>query len=532
MEARERIFLRRHQLEQALAERIVLMDGAMGTMVQRHKLGEKDFRGERFASHAKDLKGNNDILAISRPDVIGGIHRAYLDAGAEIIETNTFNATSISQADYGLEGAVREINLAGAGVARKVVDEFLRANPTRMAWVAGAVGPTNRTASMSPDVNRPEYRAVTFQQLAKAYAEQVHALIEGGVDLLLPETTFDTLNLKAALWAMEEVFDEIGFRLPVMISVTVTDASGRTLSGQTTEAFWHSIRHARPFSVGINCALGPKEMRPYLATLSKVADCFISCYPNAGLPNAFGGYDETPEQMAEVLGEFARAGLLNMVGGCCGTTPEHIAAMGKTMAGIPPRVANPPPPATVLAGLEPYTIGTGGSFTSIGERTNVAGSPKFATLIKEEKFEAAVAVARQQVEAGANLIDLNFDEALLDGEASMTRFLNLIGSEPEISRVPFVLDSSKWSVLEAGLQCVQGKPILNSISLKEGEEIFLEQARKARRHGAAVIVMAFDEAGQAVDRKRKVEICRRAHQLLTEKAGLAPEDIIFDVNIL
>ncbi|NBS54498.1 methionine synthase [bacterium] len=532
MEARERILLRRHQLEEALGRRIVLMDGAMGTMVQRHKLTEKDFRGERFAAHGKDLKGNNDVLAVTQPDVIGGIHQAYLEAGAEVIETNTFNATSISQADYGLEGAVREINLAAARLARRIADEFLKDHPGRQAWVAGAVGPTNRTASMSPDVNRPDFRAVTFRQLAEAYGEQVRALIEGGVDLLLPETTFDTLNLKAALWAMEEIFDEIGYRLPVMISVTITDASGRTLSGQTTEAFWHSIRHARPFSVGINCALGPKEMRPYLAALSKVADCFVSCYPNAGLPNAFGGYDETPEQMAEVLGEFGRAGFLNMVGGCCGTTPEHIAAIGKGVKGLAPRLAQPPPPATVLSGLEPYTIGTGGSFTSIGERTNVTGSPKFATLIKEGNFDAAVAVARQQVEAGANLIDINFDEALLDGEASMMRFLNLVASEPEISRVPLVLDSSKWSVLEAGLQCVQGKPVVNSISLKEGEGPFLDQARKVRRYGAAVIVMAFDERGQATDRKQKVEICKRAYQLLTEKAGFVPEDIIFDVNIL
>ena len=508
------------------------MDGAMGTMVQRHRLEEKDFRGKRFETHGKDLKGNNDILAITRPDVIGGIHRAYLDAGAGIIETNTFNATSISQADYGLESAVREINLAAAKLARKVTDEFLKENPSKMAWVAGAVGPTNRTASMSPDVNRPEYRAVTFAQLAEAYGEQVRALIEGGVDVLLPETTFDTLNLKAALWAMEEVFDEIGFRLPVMISVTITDASGRTLSGQTTEAFWHSIRNTRPFSVGINCALGPKEMRPYMATLSKIANCFVSCYPNAGLPNAFGGYDETPEQMAEVLGEFARAGFLNMVGGCCGTTPEHIAAIGEAMEGVKPRLPLPAASQTVLAGLEPYVIGTGGSFTSIGERTNVTGSPKFSALIKGEKFEEAVAVARQQVEAGANLIDINFDEALLDGEASMIRFLNLIGSEPEISRVPFVLDSSKWSVLEAGLQCVQGKGVVNSISLKEGEKVFLEQARKIRRYGAAVIVMAFDEEGQAAEAARKVAICRRAYSLLTEKAGFPPEDIIFDVNIL
>ena len=532
METREKITLRRRQLETALSKGIVLMDGAMGTMVQRHRLEEKDFRGKRFEDHGKDLKGNNDILALTRPDVIGGIHRAYLDAGAGIIETNTFNATSISQADYGLESAVREINLAAAKLARKVTDEFLKENPSRMAWVAGAVGPTNRTASMSPDVNRPEYRAVTFAQLAEAYGEQVRALIEGGVDVLLPETTFDTLNLKAALWAMEEVFDEIGFRLPVMISVTITDASGRTLSGQTTEAFWHSIRNTRPFSVGINCALGPKEMRPYMATLSKIADCFVSCYPNAGLPNAFGGYDETPEQMAEVLGEFARAGFLNMVGGCCGTTPEHIAAIGKAMEGVKPRLPSPAASQTVLAGLEPYVIGTGGSFTSIGERTNVTGSPKFSALIKGEKFEEAVAVARQQVEAGANLIDINFDEALLDGEASMIRFLNLIGSEPEISRVPFVLDSSKWSVLEAGLQCVQGKGVVNSISLKEGEKVFLEQARKIRRYGAAVIVMAFDEEGQAAEADRKVAICRRAYSLLTEKAGFAPGDIIFDVNIL
>ena len=532
METRERVTLRRSQLEKALGERIVMMDGAMGTMIQRHKLQEKDFRGELYANHPSDLKGNNDLLCLTRPDVIGAIHRAYLEAGAGIIETNTFNSTSISQADYGLEGAVRDINLAAARLARKVTDEYLAANPGKVAWVAGAVGPTNRTASMSPDVNRPEYRAVTFTQLAKSYGEQVRALIEGGVDVLLPETTFDTLNLKAALWAMEEVFDELGFRLPVMISVTITDASGRTLSGQTTEAFWQSIRHARPFSVGINCALGPKEMRPYMATLSKIADCFVSCYPNAGLPNAFGGYDETPEQMAEVLGEFAQAGFLNMVGGCCGTTPDHIAVIGQAVAKAKPRVVPTPARETVLSGLEPYAIGTGGSFTAIGERTNVTGSPKFSALIKEEKFEEAVAVARQQVEAGANLIDLNFDEALLDGEASMSRFLHLIGSEPEIARVPFILDSSKWSVIEAGLQCVQGKAIVNSISLKEGEKIFLEQAKKVRRYGAAVIVMAFDEEGQAADAKRKVAICRRAYQLLTEKAGIAPEDIIFDTNIL
>ena len=532
METRERVTLRRSQLEKALGERIVMMDGAMGTMIQRHKLQEKDFRGELYANHPSDLKGNNDLLCLTRPDVIGAIHRAYLEAGAGIIETNTFNSTSISQADYGLEGAVRDINLAAARLARKVTDEYLAANPGKVAWVAGAVGPTNRTASMSPDVNRPEYRAVTFTQLAKSYGEQVRALIEGGVDVLLPETTFDTLNLKAALWAMEEVFDELGFRLPVMISVTITDASGRTLSGQTTEAFWQSIRHARPFSVGINCALGPKEMRPYMATLSKIADCFVSCYPNAGLPNAFGGYDETPEQMAEVLGEFAQAGFLNMVGGCCGTTPDHIAVIGQAVAKAKPRVVPKPARETVLSGLEPYAIGTGGSFTAIGERTNVTGSPKFSALIKEEKFEEAVAVARQQVEAGANLIDLNFDEALLDGEASMSRFLHLIGSEPEIARVPFILDSSKWSVLEAGLQCVQGKAIVNSISLKEGEKVFLEQAKKVRRYGAAVIVMAFDEEGQAADAKRKVAICRRAYQLLTEKAGIAPEDIIFDTNIL
>jgi 5-methyltetrahydrofolate--homocysteine methyltransferase len=532
METRERVTLRRSQLEKTLGERIVMMDGAMGTMIQRHKLQEKDFRGELYANHPSDLKGNNDLLCLTRPDVIGAIHRAYLEAGAGIIETNTFNSTSISQADYGLERAVRDINLAAARLARKVTDEYLAANPGKVAWVAGAVGPTNRTASMSPDVNRPEYRAVTFTQLAKSYGEQVRALIEGGVDVLLPETTFDTLNLKAALWAMEEVFDELGFRLPVMISVTITDASGRTLSGQTTEAFWQSIRHARPFSVGINCALGPKEMRPYMATLSKIADCFVSCYPNAGLPNAFGGYDETPEQMAEVLGEFAQAGFLNMVGGCCGTTPDHIAVIGQAVAKAKPRVVPKPARETVLSGLEPYAIGTGGSFTAIGERTNVTGSPKFSALIKEEKFEEAVAVARQQVEAGANLIDLNFDEALLDGEASMSRFLHLIGSEPEIARVPFILDSSKWSVIEAGLQCVQGKAIVNSISLKEGEKVFLEQAKKVRRYGAAVIVMAFDEEGQAADAKRKVAICRRAYQLLTEKAGIAPEDIIFDTNIL
>jgi 5-methyltetrahydrofolate--homocysteine methyltransferase len=522
-----------HPLEKLLTERIVILDGAMGTMVQQHRLKEADFRGERFANHRKDLKGNNDLLVLTRPDVIEGIHRDYLEAGADLIETNTFNSTSISQADYGLEELAYELNLEAARIARRAV-EAEKARSGRTPFVAGALGPTNRTASLSPDVNNPAYRAVTFDQLVEAYHEQARGLLDGGVDVMLVETIFDTLNAKAAFFALEKIFEERNVRLPVMISVTVTDASGRTLSGQTVEAFWNSIAHVRPLSVGINCALGPKEMRSYVEVLSKIATCYISCYPNAGLPDPLSptGFPETPDSMAPQVREFAANGWINILGGCCGTTPDHIRAMARTVRELPPRPVPRIAPTLRLSGLEPLEMSATVPFLMVGERTNVTGSPKFAKLIKADDFDAALAVARQQVEAGANVIDINFDEGMLDGEACMTRFLNLVASEPEISRVPVMIDSSKWSVIEAGLKCVQGKAIVNSISLKEGEETFLSQARRILRYGAAVVVMAFDEKGQADTRARKVEICTRAYRLLTEKAGFPPEDIIFDPNIL
>jgi 5-methyltetrahydrofolate--homocysteine methyltransferase len=519
-------------LRRLLGERIAVLDGPRGTMIQGLKLKEAEFRGDRFAGHPRDLLGNNDLLSLTRPDVILEIHRQFLAAGADIIGTNTFNANRISQADYGLEAVVSELNVAAAQLGRQAADEWMARNPGRRVFVAGAMGPTNRTASMSPDVNRPEYRAVSFDELVEVYCEQARGLVAGGVDVLLPETVFDTLNLKACLFGLERLFGELGRRWPVLISVTVTDASGRTLSGQTLPAFWHSIRHARPFSVGINCALGAAQMRPYVEELAGMADCYVSCYPNAGLPNAFGEYDDTPEHMASVLGEFAQEGWLNVVGGCCGSTPAHIRAIAEAVAGVPPRVPPSVPAELRLSGLEPLTVRPMTNFVNVGERTNVTGSPKFARLIQANDFEGALQVARQQVDNGAQLIDVNMDEGLLDSEAAMVRFLHLAAAEPEIARVPVMIDSSRWSVIEAGLKCLQGKGVVNSISLKEGEERFLEQARLIRWYGAAVVVMAFDERGQADTLARRQEICQRAYRLLTSQAGFPPEDIIFDPNVL
>ncbi len=513
-----------------IQERILVLDGAMGTMIQRHALDEAGFRGERFRDWHRDVKGNSDLLVLSQPDIIGEIHRSYLEAGADIIETNTFTSTSIAQADYGTGGLVYELNVAGARIARATADEF-EAGDGRPRFVAGALGPTNRTASISPDVNDPGFRAVTFDQLAQAYAEQARGLLDGGADLFLVETIFDTLNAKAAIFAIEGVFEERGDRVPVMISGTITDASGRTLSGQTAEAFWYSVMHARPLSVGLNCALGARQLRPYVQDLSRVAPVFITAYPNAGLPNAFGGYDETAEDMAKVIREFAELGIVNVVGGCCGTTPEHIRAMAAAVEGLPARQPARPPARLRLSGLEPLVIGPQTNFVNIGDRTNVTGSRKFSKLILEGSYEAALDVARQQVESGAQMIDVNMDEGMLDSERAMTTFLRLIAAEPDISRVPVMIDSSKWSVLEAGLKCVQGKCVVNSISLKEGEAQFLEHARLVRRYGAAAVVMAFDERGQADTADRKVEIAARAYRILSEQAGFLPEDIILDPNI-
>ena len=523
----------RRRLETLLEERILVMDGAMGTMIQRHPLDEAAFRGERFADHPRDLKGDNDLLVLTQPEVISGIHDAYLEAGSDIIETNTFNGTAIAQSDYGLESIVYELNVEAARLARAAAAVWTERTPDRPRFVAGAIGPTNRTLSISPDVNDATFRASTFDTMRDAYAEQTRGLVDGGCDLLLVETVFDTLNAKAALVAIGDLFDERGVELPLMISVTITDRSGRTLSGQTIDAFYVSIAHARPLSVGINCALGARDMRPYLAELSGVADCYISCYPNAGLPNAFGEYDELPEETGALLWEFATSGFVNILGGCCGTTPDHIRAIAGATDGVPPRSL--PPRAAGLprfSGLETLTVRDDSNFLMVGERTNVTGSARFARLIKSDDFTAATEVALDQVRGGANLIDVNMDEALLDSEQAMTRFLNLIATEPEIARVPVMIDSSKWSVIEAGLKCVQGKPVVNSISMKEGETDFLDKARLLRRYGAAAVVMAFDETGQADTIERKVEICRRAYTLLTERVGFDPQDIIFDPNIL
>jgi len=513
-----------------LRQRLVVMDGAMGTMIQRHKLGEADFRGTRFADWRSDLRGNNDLLVITQPHIIAEIHRDYFLAGADIVSTNTFNSTPVSQGDYRMESLIGELNLTAARLARQVADEVTQSTG-RQRFVAGALGPTGRTASLSPDVNDPGYRNISFDELVAGYSEATRALVSGGVDVILIETVFDTLNAKAALFAVREVLDVAGVDLPIVVSGTITDASGRTLSGQTTEAFWNSIRHARPAAVGLNCALGGKQLRPYVEELSRIADVFVCAYPNAGLPNAFGEYDETPEQTADILREFAESGFLNMVGGCCGTTPDHIRAIASRVAGVAPRVVPEIPQACRLSGLEPLTIDAKSLFVNVGERTNVTGSAKFRKLIEAGDYAAAVDIARQQVANGAQIIDVNMDEGMLDSQAAMTRFLNLIAGEPDIARVPVMIDSSKWSVIEAGLKCVQGKPIVNSISLKEGEEAFLASARLCLRYGAAVVVMAFDEKGQADTIQRKVEISQRAYGILTEKLGFPAEDIIFDPNI-
>jgi 5-methyltetrahydrofolate--homocysteine methyltransferase len=519
------------ELSAALRERILVMDGAMGTMIQRHELGEDDYRGDRFADWGQDLKGNSDLLSLTRPEVIRSIHREYLDAGADVVETNTFNAQRISQADYGMSDLAYEMNFESARLARLECDAATEQTPDRPRYVAGAMGPTNTTASISPDVNDPGKRNISFDQLVEAYLEQANGLVDGGADLLLVETIFDTLNAKAAIFALETLFEERDRRWPVVISGTITDASGRTLSGQVTEAFWNSVRHARPLAVGLNCALGASDMRPYIAELSRIADCFISCYPNAGLPNAFGEYDETPEQTAEVLEEFAASGLVNLLGGCCGTTPAHITAIATSTKGKAARVPAEVVPALRLSGLEPLTVTDESLFVNVGERTNITGSARFRRLIKEGDYATALSVARQQVESGAQVIDINMDEGMIDGVAAMDRFVKLVASEPDICRVPVMVDSSKWEVIETGLKCLQGKPVVNSISLKEGEEKFLEQARLCRKYGAAVVVMAFDEDGQADNLDRRKAICRRAYDILTEQVGFAPNDIIFDPNV-
>ncbi len=517
------------QLEALLDQRILILDGAMGTMIQRHGLSEADYRGERFADWPSDLKGNNDLLSLTRPEVIQGIHRAYLEAGADILETNTFNANRISMADYAMEELSREINLASARLAREAADEF--STPERPRFVAGVLGPTNRTCSLSPDVNDPGMRNITFDDLVAAYDEAARGLIEGGADILLIETIFDTLNAKAAVFALEGIFAEQGRRWPVMISGTITDASGRTLSGQTTEAFYNSLRHTRPLSIGLNCALGPDQLRQYVEELSRISETRVSAHPNAGLPNEFGEYDLGAEAMAGQIGEWSASGFLNIVGGCCGTTPEHIRALAEAAARHAPRRLPEIPPECRLSGLEPFNIGPDSLFVNVGERANVTGSARFKRLILNEQYDEALDICREQVENGAQIIDVNMDEGMLDSQQAMVRFLNLIASEPDIARVPVMIDSSKWPILEAGLKCVQGKGIVNSISLKEGEEKFIEQARLIRRYGAAAIVMAFDEAGQADTLARKVEICTRAYRILTEQVGFPAEDIIFDPNV-
>jgi 5-methyltetrahydrofolate--homocysteine methyltransferase len=518
-------------LEPLLARRILLLDGAMGTLIQAYGLSEADWRGDRFADWPGEVKGNSDLLSLTQPDVIRAIHAAYLDAGADIIETNTFTSNAPAQADYGMADLVYELSHAGAALARQVADEYELRDPQAPRFVAGVLGPTNRTASLSPDVNDPGFRNIGFEELVATYADGTRGLLDGGADLLLIETIFDTLNAKAAIFAVESVFEALGFRVPVMISGTITDASGRTLSGQTTEAFWNSVAHARPLSIGLNCALGPSALRPYVQELARIAPVLVSTHPNAGLPNEFGQYDETPEKMAAVLREFAEHGLVNIVGGCCGTTPDHIRAFAEAVAGLPPRRPAAPPPRLRLSGLEPLTVGPETLFVNVGERTNVTGSRKFAKLVLAGAYDQGLELARQQVESGAQMLDVNMDEGMLDSQHAMTTFLRLMASEPDISRVPVVIDSSKWSVIEAGLKCVQGKSVVNSLSLKEGEEEFVRQATLVRRYGAAVIVMAFDEQGQADSAERKVEICRRAYRILTERVGFPPEDIIFDPNI-
>ncbi|QSX34400.1 methionine synthase [Shewanella avicenniae] len=518
------------QLESALSQRILIIDGAMGTMIQGYKLEEADYRGERFKDWHCDVKGNNDLLVLTQPEIIKTIHRQYLEAGADIIETNSFNATTVAMADYDMQELVTEINVEAARLARQAADEVAAATGIPR-YVAGVLGPTNRTCSISPDVNDPGFRNIHFDELVTAYTQATEALINGGADIIMVETIFDTLNAKAALFAIDAVFEKLGQRLPVMISGTITDASGRTLTGQTTEAFYNSLRHIKPLSFGLNCALGPKELRPYVEELARISETFVSAHPNAGLPNEFGGYDETPEEMAEVIGQWAKEGLLNLVGGCCGTTPAHIKAIREAVEQYQPRALPELPVASRLSGLEPLTIDSNSLFINVGERTNVTGSARFLRLIKEGDYETALDVAREQVESGAQIIDINMDEGMLDGVEVMTRFLYLIASEPDICKVPIMIDSSKWEVIEAGLKCIQGKGIVNSISLKEGEAKFIEQATLVKRYGAAAIIMAFDETGQADTRARKTEICTRAYRILVDQVGFPPEDIIFDPNI-
>ncbi|GAB3995019.1 methionine synthase [Nocardioides marmoraquaticus] len=519
------------QLADLLRERILVLDGAMGTALQGSRLGEADYRGERFADWHTDVQGNNDLLSLTQPEIVREVHERYLEAGADLIETNTFSATRIAMADYDMSDLAYELSYESARLARAACDAVTERTPDKPRFVLGAIGPTNRTASISPDVNDPGARNVTFDQLVEAYAESTRGLLDGGSDGLVIETVFDTLNAKAAIFAVETVFEEHGRRWPVVISGTITDASGRTLSGQTTEAFWHSVRHARPLLVGLNCALGAKEMRPFLADLARVADTFVSAYPNAGLPNAFGEYDEGPSETAAVVGEFAEAGLVNLVGGCCGTTPDHIAAVARAVEGQSPREVPEQAPAMRLSGLEPLTIDGDSLFVNVGERTNITGSLRFRNLIKDGDYDTALSVAAQQVENGAQVIDVNMDEGMIDGVAAMERFLRLVAGEPDISRVPVMVDSSKFEVIEAGLKCLQGKPIVNSISMKEGEEPFRRQARLCRKHGAAVVVMAFDEDGQADTLERRQEICARAYRILVEEEGFPAEDVIFDPNV-
>jgi len=519
------------QLDELLAARIMVLDGAMGTAIQRDRPDEAGYRGERFKDWPSDLVGNNDLLTITRPDIIAGIHREYLEAGADIIETNTFNANAVSLSDYGMEELAHELNYEAARLARREADAMTERTPEKPRFVAGALGPTTRTASISPDVNDPGARNVSFDELVAAYLTAARGLVEGGADLLFIETIFDTLNAKAAIFAVETLFEEEGRRWPLVISGTITDASGRTLSGQTTEAFWNSVRHARPLAVGLNCALGAKELRPYLAELSRIADTWVSAYPNAGLPNAFGEYDESPEETAGILREFAESGFLNIVGGCCGTTPEHVAAIAAAVADQPRRQVPEVAPAMRLSGLEPFTIDDNSLFVNVGERTNITGSARFRNLIKAGDYDTALSVAAQQVENGAQVIDINMDEGMIDGVAAMDRFTKLVASEPDISRVPIMVDSSKWEVIEAGLKNIQGKPIVNSISMKEGEDKFREQARLCRKYGAAAVVMAFDEDGQADNLERRTSICERAYRILVDEVGFPPEDIIFDPNV-
>src|SRR5690554_3085427 len=518
-------------LHQAIAQRILILDGGMGTMIQSYKLQEADYRGTRFADYHMDIAGNNDLLSITKPEMIREIQRAYLDAGADIIETNTFNSTRISMSDYDMEDLSRELNFAAAKLARELCDEVTAQNPDKPRFVAGVLGPTSRTASISPDVNDPGARNTNFDQLVENYHEAVDGLVKGGADLIMIETIFDTLNAKAAVFAVKQYFDQVGFELPLMISGTITDASGRTLSGQTTEAFYNSLAHAQPLSMGLNCALGAKELRQYVQELSRVASCYVSAHPNAGLPNEFAEYDQTPEEMAAIVEEFAASGFVNIIGGCCGTTPGHIKALHDAVIKYPPRPLPDIEPACRLSGLEPFSITNDSLFVNVGERCNVTGSAKFKRLIVEEDYSTALEVALEQVENGAQVIDINMDEGMLDAEKAMVRFLNLIAGEPDIARVPIMVDSSKWEVIEAGLKCIQGKPIVNSISLKEGEAEFIERARLCMRYGAAVVVMAFDEQGQADTAERKKEICARSYQVLVEKVGFAPQDIIFDPNI-